>query len=57
MKLIYPLIIVAAFILSGCTLVLDTTSDSIDTNDKVNRTNIKSAYSSVFEAVNNWPVK
>ena len=26
-------------------------------NDKVNRTNIKSAYSAVFEAINNGPVK
>ncbi|MNC63526.1 hypothetical protein D3C75_1136530 [compost metagenome] len=26
-------------------------------NDKVNSTNIKSAYSRVFETINNWPLK
>lgn len=31
MKLIYPLMLMAAFFLTGCTLVLDTTPDSVDT--------------------------
>ncbi|WP_342562829.1 hypothetical protein NST84_25150 [Paenibacillus sp. FSL R7-0345] len=31
MKVLYPLLILATFILSGCTLVLDTQPDSVDT--------------------------
>ncbi|MNE49636.1 hypothetical protein D3C80_1441700 [compost metagenome] len=31
MKFIYPLMLMAALMLAGCTLVLDTTSDSVDT--------------------------